>query len=67
MSRARFILVVEKDSVLQKLVDEQFVVKFAPCILATVCAFIIIISFLPTILGERISGHLYTTNVEDIM
>ena len=34
-SRARFVLVVEKDSVYQRLIDEGFVEKFAPCILIT--------------------------------
>lgn len=35
-SRARFVLVVEKDAAFQKLLDDEAHIKYGPCILITV-------------------------------
>jgi DNA topoisomerase VI subunit A len=36
---ARCILVVEKDSVFRRLINDEFTVRYLPCILVTACGF----------------------------
>lgn len=56
-SEATFLLIVEKDSVFQRLLDEGWIEKFPKSILLTVLS---TINFFLLSLGSRLSGHLHS-------